>query len=95
MADALASGVSARKGVRVQVPPRARKDLKLLKSLGLFLYFENFKPHRWFTWRGFLWVNFFLYDRGAPKGAESVVTHRPSNLNRLAPAEEVEHLSGT
>lgn len=36
----------------------------------------------------------FLYDRGAPQGAESVVTHRPSNLNRLAPAEEVEHLSG-
>ena len=44
LADSLASGASARKGVRVQVPPRApkRQNPAVLETAGFFLVFFDF-----------------------------------------------------
>ena len=48
MADALASGASARKGVWVQVPPSAPKQdnpnlLLIGEGFGFFVFFERFE----------------------------------------------------
>ena len=75
LADSLASGASARKGVRVQVPPRAPVNVKpaVLETAGFFLFSPVFS--RGFSRRHGLVVSSFLgsgvFARSAGGKAES------------------------